>query len=75
MSMLGNLLFGRWAVESTDKVEVSYAGLFASGKEEAMLVTERNERSGKRRAFVEFIDGRRKAVSLPMVDSMKRGAK
>jgi len=63
-------MFGKWKVVSSRPAEADIGGWFARGKVDCLVVVEQNTKTNKKRAYIEFVDGAKKEVSVSFVEGM-----
>lgn len=67
------LIFGRWVQEYSHKAVLTTSSVFGSFENEVIIVLERNERTGERRAYAEYLSGFRRNISVRYVDLLTQG--
>ena len=61
-------MFGKWEIISSRPAEADMGGWFARSSVDCMVVIQQNTKTNKKRAYIEFIDGTRKEISVSFAE-------
>lgn len=63
--------FGKWEIISKRKGVVEIGSLWRSGEVDCLIIIEKNNKSGKERAYIKLLSGLTKEIDIDFARSVK----